>query len=335
MESIKKPDSTILKLFLGTYEGKIITLDMDLVKKTVNIFSFKVSENSIKVIIHKDNYIFASGIDEIIHIYDMDKKQDKGTVVTYTGSISTLQIMKNYLFAAGDDHNLQIWRMTDFSKIHNLKGHKSAIVNFVLHKSGKFCLSSARDSTLIIWNLVQGRKIVKYQLKAICNKILFIKKQTLAILLYDLEIWVFDFFKNSENYEEWVLKKVKLQGGNKIIDAFTIKDSLIVLHASGAVKIYHDIVNDDLFNEITLEKPQKLNENDLEIKVKVTNISKDKKFKLLNVVYNNNEIYIYDINRILKSSKSEGGNIIAKKYFSTSLKISDRLTCVDSNIFCN
>jgi hypothetical protein len=33
----------------------------------------------------------------------------------------------------------------------------------------------------------------------------------LAVLLFDSEFWIFDLFKNSEDYEEWILKKVKVE----------------------------------------------------------------------------------------------------------------------------
>jgi len=273
----------------------------------------------------------------------MEKKQDKGSVFTYSGSVTNLQIMKNYLFAAGDDPNIFIWRMADFNLIHSLKGHKAAVTHFVVHKSGKFCFSASRDNTFIIWNLVQGRKIIKYQFKnnLICNKILLVKKEKLAILIFDFEIWLFDFFKNSENYDDWVLKKIKIPqnaghpGLNKINDAFTIKNTLFVIHSNGSIKIYTDIINEEennKYTEVKLEKPAKLNENDLDVKVKTFTISKNKKLKLLNVIFSNNEIYIYDLNKVLKNLESfeDGENNEIKKFYSTILKTADRITCVDS-----
>ena len=99
----------------------------------VSSFALKTSENSLKVILNKDNHVFVSGVDEIVHIFDMDKREDKGSVVTYNGSVTNLQIVKNFLFASGDETTISIWRMADFNLIHSLKGHKNSILNFIIH----------------------------------------------------------------------------------------------------------------------------------------------------------------------------------------------------------
>jgi WD40 repeat protein len=322
-----------LNFYFGSYEGKLFSVDVDLKKKKISSsMAFKVSENSIKVITKKDSHVFASGVDEIIHIFDMIKKEDKGTVVTYSGSISNLRIIKNFLFASGDEPNISIWRMSDFNLVHTLKGHKAPVICFEVHKSAKFGVSAARDSTMIVWNLVTGIKILKYNFKncLVCNKILFVKNESLAVLIFDGEFWIFDMFKNSENYEDLIIKKVKIS--HKIFEAFVFKSGLYLIHSNGDLTIFSEFLEKDDKREISLEKPQKLSDDDLDIRVKLSNICYSSKIKLLNIVYTNNLTYLYDLNKINKLLPDLSAKQEFKKYMIIDLKTSDRITCVNSSL---
>lgn len=68
------------------------------------------------------------------------------------------------------------------------------------------------------------------------------------------------------------------------------------------------------------------------LRVKLINFTSSKKFKLLNIVYSNNEIYIYDINKAVKLMNNDNGEDTLKKYRSISLKTNERITCIDSQI---
>lgn len=335
-----KLEQKIVNYYFGSYDGKIYSVPVDVSpksKKVLSKFAFKVSDNSLRVLCLKDEYIFASGMDEIIHIYDMSKKEDKGMIVTYAGSISKIQIVKNFLFAGGEEKTIPIWRMSDFNLVHNLKGHKGAITDFIIHKSGKFGVSASRDHKVIIWNLIHGIKITKYKFKnnIVCNKLLFIKKQKYVVFLFDNQFWIFDLFKKSENYEDWVLKKVNVD--NKICDGFVVKNQLFILHNNGQIKVYDNIFEKDNYIKMILEKPKNLSENELDYRVKFINLTENKemKIKLLNVVYTNGEIYIYDLNKIVKQSRLSTDNeqeTLINKYMSFELKTSDRITCLNSRI---
>jgi len=335
-----KSSNKIIQYFFGSYDGKIYFVQVDISpnsRKVISKFGFKVSENSLRVLCLKDEYVFASGMDEIIHIYDMSKKEDKGMIVTYAGSISNIQIVKNFLFAGGEEKTIPIWRMSDFNLVHNLKGHKGGITDFLIHKSAKFGVSASKDSSVIIWNLVNGVKITKYSFKnsMICNQLLFVNKQKYVVFVFDSEFWLFDLFKNSENYEDWVLKKIKVD--KKIFQGFVVKNKICILHNNGELKVYGDIFENEKYSTLFLEKPKNTNENELDFRVKFINLTenKDLKIKLLNVVYTNGEIYLYDLNKIIKRSNSsnfENEESVISKYFSFDLKTNDRITCMNSKI---
>ncbi len=363
-----QPKSKKLSIYLGSYEGNVYSVDFDLKSKELEMFKFKVSENSIKVITHQSQFIFASGIDEMIHIYDMKKKEEKGLFVTYAGSISNIFIVKDFLLASGDDCNIPIWRLSDFSLLHSLKGHKKSVVSLAVHKSGKFCISSAKDNTLIVWNLMNGLKIIKYNLKnLICNKIIFLNDEEHAAIVFDFEFWVFNYLKNSESHEDWIEKKIKSEF--KIFDVIAVADKLVLFSNLGEIAIYEKTLeaeNDKVVRK-QLDKPEKADKEDLDIRVKALNYVKEKKLGLLNVIYSNNEVYVYDLNKILNLENAKKGenttdssnnkcsgngqnagneevnednktnvNItVVKKFKSINLKTGDRLTCLDGQILNN
>jgi len=365
--SKQNENSRKLSIYLGSYEGNLFSVELDLKSKELESYKFKVSENSLKVITHQSQFIFASGIDEMIHIYDMKKKEEKGLFVTYAGSISNIFIVKDFLLACGDDCNIPIWRMSDFSLLHTLKGHKKSVIGLSVHKSGKFCISSSKDNTLIVWNLMNGLKIIKYNLKnLICNKIIFLNDEEHAAIIFDFEIWIFNYMKNSESHEEWIEKKVK--SPFRIFDVISVSEKIILFSNLGEIAIYSNIIKtedckdenpnkiNDEFIRKQIDKPEKLDKEDLDIRIKALNFTRGKKLGLLNVIFSNNEIYVYDLNKIMNLEntikikdninedndeninentyeKNNNSSIsVVKKFKSINLKTVDRLTCLDSQI---
>ena len=213
--------------------------------------------------------------------------------------------------------------MSDFNLVHNLKGHKGSVTDFIIHRTGRFCLSASKDHSVIIWNLLTGKQIIKYKFKdeRICQKLLFFNQQKYALLIFDFEIWLFDLFKDTENYEEYILKKIKVE--DKIFDAFVSGGNLYVYYSNASIEMFNEEL--ESFKKITLEKPDKI--RDLECRTKMINITSGNKINLLNVVYANNEIYIYDINKIAKTEDT-----FVKKFRSINLRMNDRITCINSRI---
>lgn len=364
--SDKPEQSKELCLYLGSYEGNVFSIKLNLKTKDLEMFKFKVSENSIKVITHQSQFIFASGIDEMIHIYDMKKKEEKGLFVTYSGSISNIFIVKNFLLACGDDPEIPIWRLSDFSLLHTLKGHKKSVMALAVHKSGKFCISSSKDNTLIVWNLMNGLKIIKYNLKnLISNKIIFLNDDKHAAIIFDFEVWIFNYMKNSESHEDWIEKKIK--NNFKIFDAFVIDKKMLLVSNLGELAIYENFVPEEGVQEKKeeengnnkspnqeiklvykkLDKPEKSDKEELDIRIKTVNYCKAKKLGLLTVIYSTNEVYVYDLNKILNLETAEKASVentnselssnmqVIKKFKSINLKTADRLTCIDTQISNN
>ena len=212
----------ILSIYLGTYEGKLIVNNINVKsKEIVSNFSFTASQNAIRTIYHKSKSLFVSGTDEIIHMYNIKEKLSEGDLMTYSGSVNDIKIHDNYLIVAGENNTIPIWRMTDFNNIIELKGHKKAINSIDIHSSGGFLVSGGRDNLVIIFDLLTGRKIEKFEFDYIINKVELFDKDNYLMVLFDLHIFILDLMKSGNSGNENIIQKLNFN--KKIINAYIIK----------------------------------------------------------------------------------------------------------------
>jgi len=365
-------NTIILSIYLGTYEGKLIVNNFNIKsKENVSNFSFTASQNAIRTIYHKLNSLFVSGTDEVIHMFNVQKKLSEGDLMTYSGSVNDIKIHDNYLIVAGENNTIPIWRMRDFNNIIELKGHKKAINSIDIHSSGGFLVSGGRDNCVIIFDLLTGRRIEKFQFDYICNKVELFDKDKYLMVSFDLHIFILDLMKSgNDNIVQ------KLNFNKKIINSYIIKNKLIIVFTDGEIITYEVKIkeeennqnkNDDKNEEgkeekdkkeekekenddeekiirinselkLLLEKPKKKNENDLEIRVRYVSISKIDKIKIITISYSNNEVYFYDLNRIVKfeelenKKENESNNNFIKKYGKIEYNIPGKITALDCEL---
>jgi len=375
-KKLKEPSQTIFSIYLGTYEGKIIVNNINIkTKENISNFSFTSSQNAIRTIYHKSSSLFVSGTDEIIHMFDVTKKVSEGDLMTYSGSINDIKINKNYLIVAGENNTIPIWRMSDFNNIIELKGHKKAINSIDIHSSGGILVSASRDKCVIIFDLLTGRKIEKIEFDFICNKVELFDKDKYLMVMFDLHVYILDLMKNSSGNDNIIQK---LNFNKKILNAFVVKNKLLILFTDGEIITYKlnikdeeennnekkegkeelnnekdtyeeggDIININSELKFNLEKPNKKNENDLDIKARFVSISKIDKIRIITISYSNNEVYFYDLNKIIKfeeiGNKKDDKNEIKeekdekninyiKKYGKIEYNIPEKITALDSEL---
>ena len=373
-KEVPNPTKTVFSIYLGTYEGKIIVNNINIkTKENISNFSFTSSQNAIRTIYHKSGSLFVSGTDEIIHMFDVNKKISEGDLMTYSGSVNDIKINNNYLIVAGENNTIPIWRMNDFNNIFELKGHKKAINSIDIHSSGGILVSASRDKSVIIFDLLTGRKIEKFEFDFICNKVELFDKDKYLMVVFDLHIYILDLMKNSNGKDNIIQK---LNFNKKILNAFVVKNKLIILFTDGEIITYKlnikdeenineknekeeeisidkdDEIGENIINinselKINLEKPEKKDENDLDIKARFVSICKIDKIRIITISYSNNEVYFYDLNKIIKyeeietkkeeqneknEEKDKINNNYIKKYGKIEYNIPEKITAIDSEL---
>ena len=315
-------------------------------------------------------------------MYNIHKKLSEGDLMTYSGTVNDIKIHDNYLIVAGENNTIPIWRMSDFNNIIELKGHKKAINSIDMHTSGGFLVSGGRDNCVIIFDLLTGRKVEKFEFDYICNKVQLFDKDKYLMVVFDLHIYILDLMKNGNNENDNNIIQ-KLNFTKKIINAYIIKNKLVIVFSDAEIKTYElNIKEEDNNNEnnnenkeeleekkedkeekesieedkekedkqdekivninselkIVLEKPEKKNENDLEIRVRYVSISKIDKIKIITISFSNNEVYFYDLNKIIKLEELENkmeekdNNKLIKKYGKIQYNIPGKITALDTEL---
>eukprot|EP00340_Litonotus_pictus_P006003 CAMPEP_0170529506 /NCGR_PEP_ID=MMETSP0209-20121228/24498_1 /TAXON_ID=665100 ORGANISM="Litonotus pictus, Strain P1" /NCGR_SAMPLE_ID=MMETSP0209 /ASSEMBLY_ACC=CAM_ASM_000301 /LENGTH=495 /DNA_ID=CAMNT_0010821541 /DNA_START=12 /DNA_END=1499 /DNA_ORIENTATION=- len=254
-------DYSILKILLGTYTGSIVTITVDLLEYTTQIeekdtkketlktqspmklslpfisTTFKSSDTMIKTIFpHKKDYIFTSGTDEIIRIYDITSKKEKGIIVSYSGTVSKIVILKKLLFAVCDN-NLEVFKLKDFSKAKSMIGHKHPINSVLVHSTGKLVFTVGRDNHLMMWSVNKSKPAFKYRIRGLeLISLGWVLKEKFLVVGMANKIFVLDYLKESERFGEWnVLEhsiKTSFDNPGKILDVKIYKEEFIMLFKS-------------------------------------------------------------------------------------------------------
>lgn len=338
--SNKKSSIPSLIVNVGTYEGRVYSFKFSPTTKTIKEkFSFTVSANTLRVIYHHDSFLFVSGTDEVIHMFDLNKKTSDGDLVTYSGSINDIKVCNNWLIACGDEPTIPLWRMSDFNNIISMKGHKGPVVSADIHHKGAFLVSCGRDKSIILFDMLTGRKIEKFETEYLCNKIELFHKSKFLIAVFDLHIYIFDLMKSSTDKNENIVQKIDFK--SKILNAFVIKNKLIIIFTEGVIRVYDLLFEEKVYKpfdtekytEVKLECPERASEYDLEIKPRFVSIARSEKVKMLTVVFTNNEICLFDLNKIMKMPNKEKGSeevTIIKKFYKINVMMKEKITCLDS-----
>ena len=106
----------------------------------------------------KGSLLASGGSDEFIKIYNIALRQEAGELSHHKGTINCLEFVNSrFLLCGSEDGVISIWRIHDWTLHHLLGGHKGGITGLAVHPSGRLALSTSRDRTLRLWNLIEGR----------------------------------------------------------------------------------------------------------------------------------------------------------------------------------
>ncbi|KAK3577574.1 hypothetical protein CHS0354_026539 [Potamilus streckersoni] len=149
-------------IVVGTYDEILLGYNVVLVGESYQleqVFSDHSHTGCIKTLAVSQKDVLASGsTDETIHLFNLRKLRELGTLMEHTGTITWLEFYKgSHMFSCSEDGNLCIWKNFTWECLRTLKGHKSAVNCVSVHPSGKLALTVGKDKTLRTWNLLTGR----------------------------------------------------------------------------------------------------------------------------------------------------------------------------------
>lgn len=121
-------------------------------------FTHHAHTASLSVVAVNSRFVVTGSKDETIHIYDMKKKIDHGSLVHHNGTITCLKFHGNrHLISGAEDGLICVWDAKKWECLKSIKAHRGHVTFLSVHPSGKLALSVGTDKTLRTWNLVEGR----------------------------------------------------------------------------------------------------------------------------------------------------------------------------------
>jgi protein MAK11 len=129
-------------------------------------YAFSATEGSINAIAGNNHMLALGGFQEVIKLYDLRTKKEKGELMEHTGSITYLQFYETtYLISGSEDGLVIIWRVQDWVPLHKLRvKNVSKVLHFSLHNSGRMVLTIYDNNMFRLWNLLDGRCLFKRKL---------------------------------------------------------------------------------------------------------------------------------------------------------------------------
>lgn len=336
----------VLKIYIGTYSGSIVTIENKLKDNLTKSkqYSFKSSENQVKTIVPNSNFIFTSGTDEIIRIYDTTHNEEKGIVVTYSGSISNIIVHKKFLYAiSGND--IEVFKLKTFTRITTMTGHKNPINAFVIHSSGKLAFSVSRDNYLMMWNMIKHKCAFRYKFNSLeMLSLNFFNNEKYLVIGFVNKVIVIDYLKNSEDYNDWVILERSIissfSNPSKIVDIKVHKNYIIIFKSNYEVEVIK-IKEDNKISDTKLGVLKiKINDGDNGLKemarLKMCHLVASEEYpkqSFIITVSSENLVNIFSTSSLVKSvMKGEEKLPTTINYLKELDLITDRFTCISATI---
>jgi protein MAK11 len=129
-------------------------------------YAFSATQGSINAIAGNNYLLALGGFSEIIKLYDLRTKKERGELMEHSGSITYLEFYgTTYLISGSEDGLVIIWRVKDWVPLHKLRvKNVSKVLSFSLHKSGRMLIVLYDNNMFRLWNLLDGRCLFKRKL---------------------------------------------------------------------------------------------------------------------------------------------------------------------------
>jgi len=145
-------------------------------------FTHAAHKGVVKSLAAAGPFLASGGADDLIHIYDLWHDKDLGFLINPgEGAITSLEFFTpqnsfspTHLLAGCSDGSLTIWKAGQgWQCMKTLRGHRHEITSIAIHETGLLALTTSRDKTIRLWDLVKGRTTFQSKLEREAEQVLF------------------------------------------------------------------------------------------------------------------------------------------------------------------
>lgn len=165
-----------------------------------SMFTYPAHKGVVKSLACAGPFVVSGGADDLIHLYDLKYEKDLGFLVNPgVGAITAMEFFTpkdafrpSHLLAGCADGTLSVWSVGDgWQCMKTLRGHRHEVSSIAIHKTGVLALTTSRDKTLRLWDLVKGRTTFQSKIEAEAEQVAFSPSGTMYALRSGKTVSVF------------------------------------------------------------------------------------------------------------------------------------------------
>lgn len=120
------------------------------------------------------DWLATGGSDGALCLWDLDSREKLASVPVGVTSLA-FDPTGRFVAAGTLKQHVVIWEVKDLTKVFELTGHQDRIGSVLFSPDGSWLVSASDDSTLRIWNVLNGRLVVARQFDAAIQSLAFSK----------------------------------------------------------------------------------------------------------------------------------------------------------------
>ncbi|CAD5122780.1 DgyrCDS11187 [Dimorphilus gyrociliatus] len=162
---------------------------------------------------------FFVGVENVVRKYTYPDAVDDGTVVRFTGTVTSVKVKRDFLFSASSDFTAKLVKISNFKILLNISQHEAPILAVDLQSSGQTLATASLDGYVKIWDqtglCMEKHKCIPigndfHYAKTLCKLAFSPNGEHLAVpnektvdILFEDELWACNFSlkTNIENHE--------------------------------------------------------------------------------------------------------------------------------------
>lgn len=240
-----------VEIIIGSYEHVLFGYELIPSKDAAALnlsFTDKSHCASIRALAVSSSQLLASGsADETIQLFDLKTRQEAGTLMKHSGTITHIEFFEDYMISSDDSGVICIWKILgrSYECLKTLTGHKGSVLSLSVHPSGKLLLTVGQDKTLRTWNLVTGKRAYTTNIKSSVDIIQWSPDGEKYALCYNGKLDICLLAKAAPE------QSIKLPGKGHAL-AFATNNILVVGCEGGSV-VFVNIDNGTLVHDFKIE----------------------------------------------------------------------------------